>query len=78
MTGIARKRRTNEPEWQHKIIKDIFVDKYPEVVSLHGLDAGNLSLTLGYTQLRLRKGEVLPRAKRIFHVLYFLIFYLGN
>ena len=49
-------------------IKDIFVDKYPEVVSLHGLDAGNLSLTLGYTQLRLRKGEVLPRAKRIFHV----------
>ena len=49
-------------------VKDIFVNKYPEVVSLHGLDAGNLSLTLGYTQLRLRKGEVLPRAKRIFHV----------
>ena len=49
-------------------VKDIFVDKYPNVVSLHGLDAGNLSLTLGYTQLRLRKGEILPRAKRIFHV----------
>jgi len=37
-------------------------------VSLHSLDAGNLSLTLGYTQLRLRKGEVLPRSRRIFHV----------
>jgi hypothetical protein len=49
-------------------LKSIFIDKYPNVVSLHGLDAGNLSLTLGYTQLRLRKGEVLPRAKRIFHV----------
>ncbi len=49
-------------------IKDIFIDKYPEVVSLHSLDAGNLSLTLGYTQLRLREGELLPRAKRIFHI----------
>ncbi len=49
-------------------VKDIFVNRYPEVVSLHGLDAGNLCLTLGYTQLRLRKGEVLPHAKQIFHV----------
>jgi len=49
-------------------IKHIFIDTYPQVVSLHGLDAGNLSLTLGYTQLRLREGELLPRAKRIFHV----------
>jgi hypothetical protein len=49
-------------------IKDIFIDKYPEVVALHSLDAGNLSLTLGSTQLRLREGEVLPRSKRIFHV----------
>ena len=34
-------------------IKDIFIDKYPEVVALHSLDAGNLSLKLGSTQLRL-------------------------
>ncbi len=27
-------------------IKSIFIDKYPQVVSLHSLDAGNLSLTL--------------------------------
>ena len=32
-------------------IKDILVEKYPEVVFLHGLNAGNLSLTLGYTQI---------------------------
>ena len=49
-------------------IKDIFLDKYPDVVALHSLDAGNLSLTLGFTQLRLREGENLPRSKRIFHI----------
>ena len=49
-------------------IKDIFIEKYPDVVALHALDAGNLSLTLGFTQLRLREGENLPRSKRIFHV----------
>ena len=49
-------------------IKDIFIDRYPHVVALHALDAGNLSLTLGFTQLRLREGEKLPRSKRIFHV----------
>jgi len=49
-------------------IKNIFIDKYPGIVSLHSLDAGNLSLTLGFTQLRLRQGEKLPRSRRIFHV----------
>ena len=49
-------------------IENIFIKKYPHVVSLHSLDAGNLSLTLGYTQLRLREGEVLPRSRRIFHI----------
>jgi transposase InsO family protein len=49
-------------------IKDIFINKYPEVVALHAIDAGDLSLTLGLTQLRLRPGEVLPRCKRIFHM----------
>jgi hypothetical protein len=49
-------------------IKDIFIEKYPHVVSLHSLDAGDLSKTLGYTSLRLRQGETLPRSKRIFHV----------
>jgi len=51
-----------------KYIKHIFVDKYPESVSLHSLDAGDLSHTLGYTSLRLREGETLPRSRRIFHV----------
>ena len=49
-------------------IEDIFIKKYPEVVALHSLDAGNLSNTLGFVQLRLREGEMLPRSRRIFHV----------
>jgi hypothetical protein len=49
-------------------IKEIFIDKYPQVVALHAIDAGDLSLTLGLTQIRLRPGEVLPKCKRIFHM----------
>ena len=61
-------RLSDYPEVIREYVQKIFIEKYPEVVSLHSLDAGNLSLTLGYTQLRLREGEVLPKAKRIFHV----------
>jgi hypothetical protein len=34
-------------------LQDIFLDKYPNVVSLHSLDAGDVSKTLGFTSLRL-------------------------
>ena len=49
-------------------IKELFIDKYPEVVALHSIDAGDLSLTLGLTQIRLKPGEILPRCKRVFHM----------
>ena len=58
---------TFPPEIQ-PFIKDIFIDKYPNCVSLHSLDAGDVSKTLGYTILKLREGESLPRAKRLFHL----------
>ena len=51
-----------------KYIKRIFLEKHPEAVALHAMDSGNFSLTLGYTKLRLREGETLPRSKRIFHI----------
>ena len=59
---------THYSEELRPYIKNILIDKYPEVVALHSLDAGNISLTLGFTQLRLREGEILPRSKRIFHI----------
>jgi len=49
-------------------IKSLFIEKYPQVVALHAIDAGDLSLTLGLTQIRLKPGEVLPKCKRIFHM----------
>ena len=59
---------SNYNEEIRPFIKDLFITKYPEVVALHAIDAGDLSLTLGLTQIRLRPGEVLPRCKRIFHM----------
>ena len=56
-----------EPDIQ-KYIRDIFIDKFPNTVSLSPLDAGNISMTLGYIKLNLREGEILPRAKRLFHI----------
>jgi hypothetical protein len=49
-------------------VKNVFLEKYPHVVSLHALDAGDLSKTLGFTHLRLRSGEILPRSKRLFQI----------
>ena len=58
----------NFPMEVRKYIKRIFLERYPHCVSLHSLDAGDLSLTLGFTQLKLREGETLSRSKRIFHI----------
>ena len=49
-------------------LKNIFLEKYPNTVALHSLDAGDVSKTLGYTSLRLIPGETLPRHKRIYHL----------
>ena len=49
-------------------LKRIFLEKHPRAVALHAMDSGDFSLTLGYIKLRLREGETLPRAKRIFHI----------
>jgi hypothetical protein len=56
------------PEEVRPFIEDIFINKYPNCVSLHSLDAGDLSKTLGFVKLRLREGETLPRSKRIFYI----------
>ena len=56
-----------DPEVQ-PFIKKIFLEKYRNVVSLHSLDAGDVSKTLGYTALRLIPGEKLPRHKRIYQL----------
>ena len=56
-----------EPEIR-PFLSDLFLVKYRDTVSLHPMDAGDISKTLGYLSLRLIPGEVLPRHKRIFHL----------
>ena len=48
-------------------VKDIFLDSYPKVVSLHSLDRGNISATCGYYQIRLKDNVELPRMKKIYY-----------
>jgi hypothetical protein len=45
-------------------LADLFFKKYRNVVSLHPMDAGDLSKTLGFLSLKLIPGETLPRHKR--------------
>ena len=49
-------------------LKDIFLNKYPNTVALHSLDAGNVSKTLEHTSLRLVPGEILPRHRKVYHL----------
>ena len=48
-------------------VKDIFLDSYPKVVSLHSLDRGNISATCGYYQIRLKSNVELPKMKKIYY-----------
>jgi len=50
------------------LLKELFLEKYPNVIALHALDAGDVSRTLGYTALRLIPGESLPRHRRIYQM----------
>ncbi len=47
-------------------LADIFLKKYPEVVSLHSMDAGNLSVSLGHCSIKLKSRKVMPETKRLY------------
>ena len=49
-------------------IKDIFIDSYPDIVSLHCFDIGNISALLGSYTLRLRKGVKLPHFSKLYYL----------
>lgn len=51
---------------QRPYIEKIFLKKYSKVLARGVLDAGNLSKTLGYYQLRLKENQVLPKFKKVF------------
>ena len=49
-------------------IEDIFITSYPDTISTHRHDCGNLSATLGQIYLRLKPNHTLPKSRRIFRV----------
>ena len=49
-------------------VKRIFLETYPDCVSRHSLDRGNLSLTLGHYEIRLKPNVVLPKYKKLYYL----------
>ena len=49
-------------------IKDIFIDKYSSVISLHAYDIGSLSDSLGLYHIQLKPGETLPKFRKVYYL----------
>ena len=49
-------------------IKDIFIDKYPQIISLHSLDAGKISDTLGFYKITLKPHVSLPKTRKCYYL----------
>ena len=49
-----------------KHIRKIFVKDYPQVLSLHAYDIGDLSASLGLYNIQLKDNETLPRFRKIY------------
>ena len=56
------------PPLTRKYIKDIFIDKYSEIISKNDYEIGQLSKTLGLIKLHLKPGVKLPPFKRIYYL----------
>ena len=53
---------------QRPYLKKLFIEKFPELVSRHSLDLGNLSKTLGKYRLKLKKFAKLPKFRKIYYL----------
>ena len=53
---------------QRKYVKDIFVDKYSDIISRHAYHVGNISDSLGFIKLELKQNASLPPFKRIYYL----------
>ena len=56
------------PEHVRPHVKRIFIEKYPDVLSLSPTDYGNLSDTLGAYTIKLKEGQKVPTFKRIYYL----------
>ena len=56
----------NIPAEIRPTLTKLLVEKYPDVVSTHNLDAGDLSRLLGQVSIKLKEGEQFPRNKKVY------------
>ncbi len=49
-------------------IKSIFIEKYPQIISLHSLDAGKISDTLGFYKITLKPHVTLPKTRKCYYL----------
>jgi len=55
------------PEVRH-YIEDIFLKSYPDIISTHSTDRGNMSKYLGNYTIRLKPGQTLPQHKKLYYL----------
>ena len=48
-------------------LEDLFIKRYPDLISRSNFDVGNLSRTLGYIPVRLKKGAKLPTHSKLYY-----------
>ena len=47
-------------------VKNIFIQKFPHLISLHSLDAGKISDTLGFYKIKLKPNVTLPKTRKCY------------
>ena len=47
-------------------VKEIFINKFPHLISLHSLDAGKISNTLGFYKIKLKPNVTLPKTRKCY------------
>ena len=62
---IVLEENFEKPVWPY--VKELFINNYPEIVSLHSLDRGNISQTVGFYTIRLRDNVDLPKMRKVYY-----------
>ena len=56
----------NFPEVHQPYINNIFLESYPDVISLNALDLGDISKTIGSYTIRVKSGQRIPKYKKTY------------
>ena len=65
-SDIIQEKNYDSQAWPY--IKDLFIDKYPQIISLHPLDAGKISDTLGFYRITLKPHVTLPKTRKCYYL----------